>query len=446
MLSNVAQNNKTNNLVYSGKNKNICFLGGDEAIFAYTDEIIARIIAQSCRQSGLSIILTSLLSFRNDEIYFKHENALVGRTFYNAIFSYKKCSVIGLMLSDGTVKIFPQLNTIINNDDQIIVIAEDNDKIRLSSDYLLRINKKYSEVIDHNTVLLSKPITRDATKKFERNLLLGWNNKAPLIAKELDTYVAHGSELHILINSHKIIQFINEELVNKLTEQKIFLHFGNLTNKFDLEKLNLFSYNYIILLANEENEQQYLIEEADGECLICLLHLQNIIHKSNNKKTFTIVAEMYDIRNRQLANTTCSDDFIVSPNLISKYISQLSENKNIKKVYDVLLTADGPEIYLCSASIFVPLETPISYYQVLQKTLKHQCLTIGYRLMKYLHDETRSYGVVLNPNKQEQIIFSENDKIIILAEKFRIPDPNSITNFQRVRKKRIPSFQTIYLK
>lgn len=191
--------------------------GGDEAIFDYTDQIIARIIAQSCRQSGLSIIITTLLSFRNYEIYFKHEKALVGRTLYDALFSYKKCSVIGLMLSDGTAKIFPRLNTIINSDDQITVITEDPDKILLSSDYLSRINNKYSEaipssssVINYNTVLLSKPLmTSEITKKIERNLVLGWNNKAPLIARELDKYAVHGSELHILANSDKIIQFIN---------------------------------------------------------------------------------------------------------------------------------------------------------------------------------------------------------------------------------------------
>jgi hypothetical protein len=409
-------------------------LGEDEAIFVYADEIIARIIAQSCRQSGLTVILTTLLSFQNDEIYFKHESALAGRTFYDAIFSYNKCSVIGLMLSDETVKIFPPLNTIINIDDKIIVIAEDDDEIILSSDYLLRINNKYSGpisslVINHNRVLSSKSMTREATKKIERNLLLGWNNKAPLIAKELDTYVARGSELHILTNSDQATQFINEQLINELTEQKIFVHSGNLTNKFDLEKLNLFSYNYVILLANERSEQQNFIEEADAECLICLLYLRSIIDKSNNEKTFSIVTEIHDIRNRQLANITCADDFIVSHNLISEYISQLSENKNIKKVYDVLLTAVGPEIYLCSASIFVPLEIPISYYEILQEILKYQCLAIGYRLMKYLHDQTRFYGIVLNPDKQEQIIFSQGDKIIILAENFMISAPDSTINY-----------------
>ena len=333
------------------------------------------------------------------------------------------------MLSDGTVQIFPRLNTIINIDDQIIVIAEDDDKIIVSSDYLLRSNNRYSGptsslVLNHNT-FLSKSMVRGVTKKIERNLVLGWNNKAPLIAKELDTYVARGSELHILTNSDKITKFINEQLVNELTEQKIFVHSGTLTNKFDLEKLNLFSYNYVILLANEESEQQHLIEEADAECLICLLYLRNIIDKSNNKKTFSIITEMYDIRNRQLANIACADDFIVSPNLISKYISQLSENKNIKKVYDILLTAGGPEIYLCSASMFVPLETPISYYQILHETLKYQCLAIGYRLMKYSYDQTRFYGIVLNPDKQKQIIFSQNDKIIILAENFMSSAPLS---------------------
>jgi hypothetical protein len=66
--------------------------------------------------------------------------------------------------------------------------------------------------------------------------------------------------------------------------------------------------------------------------------------------------------------------------------------------------------------------------------------------MKYSHDETKSYGIILNPNNQEQIRFSENDKIIILAENFTIPDPNSMMNFQPLRKKCKPSFQIVRLK
>ena len=88
------------------------------------------------------------------------------------------------------------------------------------------------------------------------------------------------------------------------------------------------------------------------------------------------------------------------------------------------------KFYLCLASMFVPLETPISYYRILQETLKYQCLAIGYRLMKYLHDETRFYGIVLNPDKQEQIIFSPNDKIIILAKNVMPSTPSGNTNYK----------------
>jgi hypothetical protein len=43
--------------------------GNGEAVFVYTADIIARITAQTCRQSGLSVIYSDLLQFEGDEIY-----------------------------------------------------------------------------------------------------------------------------------------------------------------------------------------------------------------------------------------------------------------------------------------------------------------------------------------------------------------------------------------
>ena len=42
-------------------------------------DLVSRIIAQTCRQSGLSVIYTELLDFGGDEIYFKEEPSLVGQ-------------------------------------------------------------------------------------------------------------------------------------------------------------------------------------------------------------------------------------------------------------------------------------------------------------------------------------------------------------------------------
>jgi hypothetical protein len=42
--------------------------GGPETQFILADEVIARITAQTCRQSGLSVVLSELLSFQGNEI------------------------------------------------------------------------------------------------------------------------------------------------------------------------------------------------------------------------------------------------------------------------------------------------------------------------------------------------------------------------------------------
>jgi voltage-gated potassium channel Kch len=54
---------------------------------------------------------------------------------------------------------------------------------------------------------------------------------------------------------------------------------------------------------------------------------------------FSIVSEMLDDRNRKLAEITHTDDFIVSVKLDSLMMSQISENKELKTVFEDLFSA-----------------------------------------------------------------------------------------------------------
>lgn len=58
---------------------------------------------------------------------------------------------------------------------------------------------------------------------------------------------------------------------------------------------------------------------------------------------FSIVSEMLDLRNRELAAVTNVDDFIVSGYLISLMTSQLSENAELQGVFNDLFDAEGSE-------------------------------------------------------------------------------------------------------
>ncbi|CAF4573338.1 unnamed protein product, partial [Didymodactylos carnosus] len=125
----------------------------------------------------------------------------------------------------------PPLDTVINMDDQIIVIAEDDDKITLSLNYLAYI-AKYSSPISQSVITLGTiQLAKTIATKVERNIICGWNNKTPLMIKELENYVSHGSELHILTNSVEAQKFVSDHLVNELEHQKLYFHSGHMTRR-----------------------------------------------------------------------------------------------------------------------------------------------------------------------------------------------------------------------
>ena len=59
--------------------------GRDELEVVVAGDLISRIMVQTCRQSGLSVVHIELLDFGGDEIYFHEEKSLVGKTFGEAL-------------------------------------------------------------------------------------------------------------------------------------------------------------------------------------------------------------------------------------------------------------------------------------------------------------------------------------------------------------------------
>jgi hypothetical protein len=131
---------------------------------------------------------------------------------------------------------------------------------------------------------------------------------------------------------------------------------------------------------------------------------------------FSIVSEMMDIRNKQLAEVTKADDFIVSNKLISAMLSQLSENRELKTVFDDIFDAEGSEIYLKPIKDYVKHGKEVNFYTVCASAARRNEIAIGYRRCCFAHDADKTYGVVVNPNKPDKIIFDETDKIIVIAE------------------------------
>jgi voltage-gated potassium channel Kch len=288
------------------------------------------------------------------------------------------------------------MDTRIAPGDKLIAISADDDTIKLSD---LTTHPIQADII--------RTSASHVPAKPERGLILGWNDSAATIVSELDNYVAKGSSLTIV--SEKVFED-DIKAVGKLKNQKLVFRPGDTTDRDLLNELNIADFDHVIVLADVNLEQQ----AADARTLITLLHLRDISEKDSTP--FSIVSEMLDLRNRELAEVARVDDFIVSDHLISLMLSQLSENGNLFDVFTDLFDPEGSEIYLKPITDYVALGQPVNFYTVTEAARRRGEVAIGYRIVRQLHDPEKSYGVRTNPKKSEEAVFSAEDKIIVLAE------------------------------
>jgi voltage-gated potassium channel Kch len=368
-------------------------VGRDEAELVPVDDFIARITAQTCRQSGLSAVYTDLLDFGGDEIYFTREPRLAGKTFSEALMSYESCSVIGLRTQDDRIELNPSMDTKISPGDVVILIAKDDSEISLSD--------TASPEIDVGAI--RKPRPRE--QKPERILILGWNDRAPTIITKLDGYVPLGSEVTVVAHDGIGTHF------DELRHQRLALRVGNTTDRRTLDGLEVPSYDHVVVLSYSDELDR---EEADSRTLVTLLHLREIADQSG--QPFSIVSEMLDDRNRELAEITRADDFIVSDRLVSLVMSQISENRELSSVFEDLIDPQGSELYLKPAGEYVEPGAQLSFYTVVEAACRRGEVAVGYRVKAEADDPHKGYGVHLNPDKSKRITFTEDDRVIVLAE------------------------------
>jgi voltage-gated potassium channel Kch len=369
-----------------------------EASLFQVDNLIARITAQTCRQTGLSVVYEELLDFAADGIYFKHEPGLTGKTFGEALFCFEDAALIGLTSQEAGVRLAPALESIIKPGDQVIAIAKGGNSIHPSrgSDYKINLP----------AISIAPPVPR----KPERTLILGWNVRGPQIIEYLDNYAAPGSEVQV-VTSFGEPEVDIAQLSQRITNQNVVIQRANTFKRQLLESLQVESFNHIILLSYVPYQEA---QRADSITMITLLHLRDIANKIGHP--LPMVSEIMDVRNRDLIQVARVDDFIISDRLVSLALTQLSENKLVLKVFQDLFNPEGSEIYLKPVEAYLRLDQPVNFYTVLEAARQRGEVAIGYRLQSEANEADNHYGVHLNPQKFHMITFSQGDRIITLAE------------------------------
>ncbi|CDZ72726.1 Probable ion channel POLLUX [Neorhizobium galegae bv. orientalis] len=372
-------------------------VGGGEMQLVLADDLIARIVVHTSRQAGLSAVYSELLDFDGCEIYTLEQPGLVGKSFGNAVLAYENSTLIGLCDKDGAIHLNPNPNQVIVASDRAVIIAEDDGAIKTWSGDM---------GIDKNAI---KAIVK-RIKTAERTLILGWNRRGPIIATELARYVAPGSRLTIAADTPEFegeVAALNLDKALLVVDHRVI----DTSSRSALDALDIPSYDHVLVLGYSDS---MMAQSADTRTLITLLQLRKIGETAG--KHISVVSEMIDVRNRELAEVTRAEDFVVSNKLVSLMLAQASENESMAAIFDELLDEAGSEIYMRPMGDYVDISKPVNFFTVALAALRRGEIAIGHRRQRPGDADARNLGgVVVNPPRTEMTTYADSDMLIVLA-------------------------------
>ena len=347
-----------------------------------TNSILAKMIAHSCTQSGLSQTFKEVFDFEGSEFYLidipKEDNL----TFTDLMAMTSKATPSGIY-RDGKVIINPKPNTKILSEDKLLVFAEEID----SAEFIKNI-----EINNINTkVKISK------SKETIDTVIIGHNETLPIILSELPENVSK-----VYLAGQDTTKEEEKELKTIAKKRKITLEYykGNLHKEKSLLEIAKMA-NHIVILNDHDKEA----EEADMEAIFLLLNLRDI--RKRYDLDFNITMEMQKEHNQKLVGRGDHTDFLVTSSMSSLILAQLAESPELIDVFRELLSNKGNELYLKNAKD-IKLEGTYTVCDLRLIMLKE-----GYIFLGYVDSDKNSY---FNLPLDEEITLTKNDNLIVLGE------------------------------
>jgi hypothetical protein len=176
-----------------------------------------------------------------------------------------------------------------------------------------------------------------------------------------------------------------------------------------------FEYDNIIILS--QSDERADAEQIDSETIVILLLLRNIFASCSEKNLKTkLITEVLDSDNQELVARAGVHDFIISNRYISMLLAQVSEDSDIKGVYDDLFQEEGSEIYLKPASLyFTSFPHEATFADMMRIAQKREEVCLGVKIKALEKDGEQNFGVKLIPEKNTSFTLKEDDALVVLA-------------------------------
>ncbi|MBO4423001.1 MAG: hypothetical protein J5879_06150 [Clostridia bacterium] len=347
-----------------------------------TNNILAKMIAHSCTQTGLSELFRDVFNFEGSEFYLEDLSGAEGLTFGEVMTRLNNAIPVGVC-RDGKIVLNPSADYKLTGEDRILVYSENNDPAKLDNDNTYNTDQLKARIV----------INKETTSAS----ILGHNETLPVILNELPENV---TEVHIYEQNITNCERIELQAVADERNMTVNYHEEDPGSENVLRKAADLSEHIVILNDHDKDP-----EEADTDVIFMLLNLRDI--RKRRGLRFNITVEMQKERNQNLVGLGDTTDFLVTSSMSSLILAQLAENPELIDVFREILSNEGNELYLKNAG---SMQIAGTYTP---RELRRSMIDQGYVLLGVMSGHEYKY---FDHDLDEKIVLSEDDCLIVIGE------------------------------
>ena len=347
-----------------------------------TNDTLARIIAHSCTQPGLSETFKEVFNFEGSEMYSVEIPGTVGLTFEQLTLSVEGGVPMGYN-RNGVIIMNPGPQEVLRSGDKLLVFSEENDTSSLVP-------------MPELPKLDIKPVEQLHEKPAGRVVIIGYNETMNTILHELpedvnDVVVAGKCDRSALLNA-----------ISDRPDMKLSFFDGDYTKNTTLLELARMA-DHVVVLSDHGMDE----EKADTQSIFLLLNLRDF--KARYGLKYNITVEMRREHNQRLVASNDNTDYVVSSNMSALFLAQLAESPELTGAFSEILSNEGSEFYLKTAG-HLQCAGDRSVAEI-----RNIALAQGYLVLGYMKNGT--FECTFNPPLKEVLHLDRDDSIIVLGEK-----------------------------
>ena len=350
---------------------------GMRVICIASHDVIARVIAHSCTETGIAQAYADLFDIEGGSLRFLQLPEVAGKTFARSVRTLDGAVPIGVAGQDK-VLLNPAPDYVIGGNDRLICWTEEGKPARFAAD----------EAAD-----ASFAAPQDDSAGTERTVVIGCSPAMETLLRELP-------ERPNVVTAVNVPQAQRDEILSFAAQRPdVSVAFFDEDIADDENLLRLLSgTRHVVILSDGETD------DSDMVGVMYYIRINNI--KQNAGLSFSVTLELRSEKNLQLLESTDRADFIVAPHIVAMFLAQLADCPEIVTVFKELLSNTGSEIHLKPASLLGTAE-PLTCAAARARLMTGRIILLGY---------VTADGTVLNPALTDLLSPSAIESLIVISE------------------------------